>query len=145
MMLELNNYYIQEFEIFTDLFTNIFVITFSVNRLFNTGFLLQTSEWNHPRKVGAIGRIARYTCRRAVVLDGWEYWKGGNGGTDEMRTGVILTGVIGPGDQTGRPYINLFLDAMTGFLHKWPNKTITNSRTKSSQITERNRHKWPTL
>ena len=69
--------------------TNIFVFTFSVNRLFNTGFLLQTSEWNHPRKVGAIGRIARYTCRRAVVLDGREYWKGGNGGTDEMRTGVI--------------------------------------------------------
>ena len=46
---------------------------------------------NHPRNVGATDRIARYTCRRAVVLDGWEYWKGGNGGTDELGTGVIGT------------------------------------------------------
>mgnify|MGYP006956599335 FL=1 len=58
---------------------NIFVFTFSVNRLFNTGFLLQIIERNHPRNVGATGRVARYTCRRAVVLNEWEWWKGGNG------------------------------------------------------------------
>jgi len=60
-----------------------------------------------PKNVGATGQVAWYTCRRAVVLDGWEYWKGGNGGTDEMRTGVIgmdLDGCDWDGrDWTGRP------------------------------------------
>ena len=91
---------------------------------------------NHPRKVGAIGRIARYTCRRAVVLDGWEYWKGGNGGTDEVGTGVIGRDLDGRDlngrdlnrrdldgrDWAGRPDRSplhcLLLDAMAGFLHK---------------------------
>ena len=76
---------------------------------------------NHPRNVRAIDRVARYTCRRAVVLDGWEYWKGGNGGTDELGTGVIGMDLDGR-DWTGRPDRSplhcLLLDAMAGFLHK---------------------------
>ena len=88
---------------------------------------------NHPRKVGATGRIARNTCRRAVVLDGREYWKGGNGGTDEMRTGVIGMDLnrrdLDGRDWTGRPDRSplhyLLLDAIlhTGFISK-PKYTI---------------------
>ena len=87
---------------------------------------------NHPRNVGATDRIARYTCRRAVVLDGWEWWKGGNG---FVRTGLgtgviewIWTSVIGPGDQTGRPYIIYYWTSLRD--------SSTNDRTRLPQITE---------
>ena len=54
-------------------------------------------------------------------------------GTGVIGTDVIWTDVIEPGDQTGRPYIVYYWTL-------WQD-SFTNDRTKSSQITEQNRHK----
>ena len=56
--------------------------------------------------------------RKWICADGVGMGEMNELGTGVIGTDVIWTDVIEPGDQTGRPYINLLLDAMTGFLHK---------------------------